>query len=95
MYWDLEIYVFFVSARQKVVWLGVSGSTLNLMSWACKGYTPTSKIEIFDSNVKQKDLNDEKTLKTLKFDTCLFTFYRSKMTLKWYFFHFLTFQRTK
>ena len=35
-------------------------STLNLMSWACKRYTSTSEIETFDSNVKQKVLNDEK-----------------------------------
>ena len=60
MYGDLEIYVFFVSARQKVIWLGVSGSTLNLMSWACKGYTSISEIKIFDSRVKPKVLNDEK-----------------------------------
>ena len=59
MYWDLEI-TFFVSAIQKVIWLGVSGLTLNLMSWACKGYTSTSEIETFGSNVKQKVLNDEK-----------------------------------
>ena len=61
MYGDLEIYVFFVSARQtKVIRLGVSGLALNLVSWACKGYTSTSEIETFDSNVKQKVLNDEK-----------------------------------
>ena len=60
MYGDLEIYVFFVSARQKVIWSGVSGLTINLMSWACKGYTSTLEIETFDSNVKQKILNDEK-----------------------------------
>ena len=60
MYGDLEIYGFFVPARQKVIWLGVSGLTLNLMSWACKGYTSSSKIETFDSNVKQNVLNDEK-----------------------------------
>ena len=59
MYGDLEIYVF-VSARQKVIWLGISGLTLTLMSWAFKGYTSTWEIEIFDSNVKQKVLNDEK-----------------------------------
>ena len=51
---------FFVSARQKIIWLGVSGLTLNLMSWACKGYTSTSKIEAFGSYVKQKVRNDEK-----------------------------------
>ena len=51
---------FFVSARQKVFCLGVSGSTLNLMSWACKGYTSTSEIKYFDSNFKQKVRNDEK-----------------------------------
>ena len=60
MYGDLEINVFFVSARQKVSWLGVSALTLNLMSWACKGYMSTSEIEIFGSNVKQRVLNDEK-----------------------------------
>ena len=49
---------FFVSARQKVIWLGVSGLTLNLMSWACKGYTSISEIETFDSNVKLKAFND-------------------------------------
>ena len=51
---------FFVSARQKVIWLGVSGSTLNLRPWACKGYTSTSEIKTFDSRVKQNVLNDEK-----------------------------------
>ena len=60
MYGDLEIYVFFVSARQKVIWLGVSGLTLNLRSWAWQGYTSITKILTFDSNVKQKVLNDEK-----------------------------------
>ena len=60
MYGDLEIYVFVVSARQKVIWLGVSGLTLNLILWACKGYTSTSEIDIFDINVKQKALNDGK-----------------------------------
>ena len=60
MYGDLEIYIFFVSARQKVIWLGVSGSTLNLMSWACKWYTPTSEIKKIYSRVKPKVHNDEK-----------------------------------
>ena len=60
MYGDLEIYIFFVSARQKVIWLGVSGSTLNLMSRECKGYTSTSEIKNFDFRVKPKVLNDEK-----------------------------------
>ena len=49
-----------MSARQKVIWLGVSEFTLNLMSWACKGYTSTLEIETVDSNVKQRVLNDEK-----------------------------------
>ena len=49
-----------MSARQEVIWLGVSGLTLNLMSWACKGYTSMSEIETFDPKVKQKVLNDEK-----------------------------------
>ena len=53
-------YSFFVFARQKVIWLNVSGLTLNLMSWTCKEYTSTSDIETFDYNVKQKVLNDEK-----------------------------------
>ena len=60
MYGDLEIYGGFLSARQKAIWLGVSGLTLNLMSWVCKGHTSTAEIETFDSNVKQKVLNDEK-----------------------------------
>ena len=50
----------FESARQKVIWLGASGLALNLRSWVCKGYASTSKIYNFDSNVKQKVLNDEK-----------------------------------
>ena len=48
-----------MSLRQKVIGLCVSGLMLNLMSWACKGYTSTSEIGTFDSNVKQKVLNDE------------------------------------
>ena len=56
----------FVSARQKVIWLGVSGLTLNLMSLACKGYTPASEIKTFDANVKQKVLNHEKRKKNIK-----------------------------
>ena len=60
MYGDLEIYVFSCSPEKKVIWLGVSGSTLNLMSWACKGYTSTPEIKTFDSRVKQNVLNDEK-----------------------------------
>ena len=60
-----------MSTRQKVIWLGVSGLTLNLRSLACKGYTSTSKIKTFDSNVKQMVLNDEKRLKKSKFDTHL------------------------
>ena len=55
----LKYTFFFVSARQKVIWFGVSGLTLNLMSWACKGYTSISEIETFDSNVQQQVLNDE------------------------------------
>ena len=57
---DLEIYIFFVSARQNIIWLGVSDSMLNLMSWACKEYISTSEIKTIDSRVKQKVLNDEK-----------------------------------
>ena len=56
----LKFTGFFVSARQKVIWFGVSGLTLKVISWACKGYTSTSEIETFDSNVKQKILNHEK-----------------------------------
>ena len=60
MYGDLKINVFFVTARQNVIWLGVSGLTLLFMSCAFKRYTPTSKIKTFDSNIKQKVLNGEK-----------------------------------
>ena len=60
MYGDLTIYLFFVSTRQKVVWLGTGGFTLNLMSWACKGYTSTSEIETLDSNVRQMVLKYKK-----------------------------------
>ena len=49
----------FFRVRQKKGNL-VSGSTLNLMSWACKGYTSTLEIKTFDSRVKQNVLNDEK-----------------------------------
>ena len=56
---DFEI-TFYLSARQKVIWLGVSGLTLNLMSCVCKGYTSALEIETFDSNINQKVLNDEK-----------------------------------
>ena len=52
-----------MSARQKEFWLGVSGLTLNLMSWACKEYTSTSEIETLDYIVKQKVLNDENRYK--------------------------------
>ena len=44
----------------KFVFLGASGLTLDLTSWACKGYTSESEIKIFGTNVKQKVLNDEK-----------------------------------
>ena len=80
MYGDLEIYVFFVSARQKEIWLGVSGLTLNLMSWACLGYTSSSEIETFDLNVKQKVLNDKKRLNHQSLIPVYATFYRSTMT---------------
>ena len=55
MYGDLEICAFSCPPDRKVIWLGVSGLTLNLMSWACKEYTSTSEIETFDSNVKQNN----------------------------------------
>ena len=74
-----------MSASQKVIWLGVSGSTLNLMSWACKGHMSTSEIKNFDFRVKPKVLNDEKR-KTSKFDTVYVTFYGSILTLKWHFY---------
>ena len=83
---------FLMSARQKVIWLGVSGLTLNFMSWACKGYTSTSEMNFFDSNVKQKVLNDEKREKHQSLIPVYATFCRFIMTLKWYFFHLLTFQ---
>ena len=70
----------FLSARQKIIWLGVSGLTLNLMSWACNGYTSTPKIETFDSNVKQKVLNDEKRKKHQSVTPVYATFYRYIMT---------------
>ena len=79
---NLEIYVFFVSARQKVIWLGVSGSTLNLMSWACKGYTSISEIKTFDSRVKQNVPYDEKRQSLIPVYA---VFCRSIMTLKWHF----------
>ena len=85
MYVDLEIYVLFVYPRQKVIWLGVSGLTLNLMPWACKEYTSTSEIETFDSNAKLKVLHDEKRYKHQSLIPVYATFYRSIMTLKWYF----------
>ena len=56
----LKLMFFFETARQNVIWLGVSGLTLLFMSCACKGYKPTYKIKTFDSNVKQKVLNGEK-----------------------------------
>ena len=46
--------------QNKVIWVGVSGLTLDLMLWACKGYTSASEIKTFGSNVKQQVLNDEK-----------------------------------
>ena len=60
---------FFVSASQKVTWLGVSGLTLNLISCACKGYTATSEIITLSKRFLKM-----KTVKTSKFDTrlCLF-----------------------
>ena len=54
--WNLR---FFVSARQKVIGLGVSRLALNLMSWAWKGYKSTSEIKTFDSNEEQKVLKDK------------------------------------
>ena len=60
MYGDLVIHMFSCPPEKKVIWLSVSGSTLNLMSWACKGYTSTSEIKTFDSRVKRNVLNDEK-----------------------------------
>ena len=74
-----------MSNRQKVILLGVSGLTFNLMSWACKEYTSTSEIKTFVSNVKQKVLNDEKRSKHQSLIPVYATFYRSIMKLKWYF----------
>ena len=84
-----------MSDRQKVIWLGVSGLTLNLMLWACRGHRSTSEIETSDSNVKQKVLNDEKTLKTSKFDTRLCHVLSFHYDVKMIIFHYLTFQRTE
>ena len=52
-------FTFFCVNRQKVIRLCFSGLTFYVMSSACKGYTSTSEIKTFDSNVKQKVLNDE------------------------------------
>ena len=49
-----------MSARQKILGLGVSGLKLHFMTCACKGYKSTSNIKTFDSNVKQKALNAKK-----------------------------------
>ena len=54
----------------------------NLRSWACKGYTSTSKILTFASNVKQGVLNDEKRQSLIPVYA---TFYRFIMTFKLYF----------
>ena len=45
----------------------------------------TSEIETFDSNVKQKVLNDEKRQNHQSLIHVYATFYHSIMTLKWYF----------
>ena len=65
------------------------------MSWACKGCTSTSEIKNFDSRVKLKVLNDEKTLKTPKFDTRLRHVLPFHYDVKMAFLHFMTFQRTE
>ena len=39
----LKFTFFSCPPEKKVIWLGVSGSTLNLMSWACRGYTSIRK----------------------------------------------------
>ena len=57
-------FTVFRARQTKGNMLGVSGLTLNLMSWTCKGYGSTSEIETFDSYVKKKVLNDEKRQKT-------------------------------
>ena len=49
------------------------------MSGTCKGYTSTSEIKTFDSNVKQKVLNDEKHSKHQSLIPIYATFYRSIM----------------
>ena len=86
MYGDIEIYIFSCPPDKKLYWLGVRGSTLNLMSWACKGYTTTSEIKNFDSRVKPKVLNDENRYKRQSLIPVYVTFYRSIMTLKWHFY---------
>ena len=61
MYGDLVFYLFFrVRQTKGNLVRRVSGLTLNLMSWVCNGYTSTSEIKTFDSNIKQNVLNDEK-----------------------------------
>ena len=71
-----------MSTRQKVIWLGVSGLTLNLMSWSCKGYMSASEIKTFGSSIRQTVQNDEKRLKRHSLISVYETFYRSIMTLK-------------
>ena len=56
----LKFTFFLCPPDKKVIWLGVSRLTLNLMIWAYKGYSSTLEIESLDSNVKQKVRNDEK-----------------------------------
>ena len=65
------------------------------MSWACKGFTSTLEIKTFDSNVKQKVLNDEKLKKKSKFDTCLCHLLPFHYDINRALFHFLTFQGTE
>ena len=88
--WNLSV---FVSARQKVIWLGVSGLALNLMSWACKGYTSTSEIEIIDSNVEQ-NVNYEKH-QNIKVGYPFMPRFTVPLWRKNGIFHFLTFQWTE
>ena len=69
-----------MSARQNVIWLGVSGLTLHFMSCACKGYSPSFEIKVFVSNLKQKVLNDDERCQRMV-PNCT-TFLLFSMTLK-------------
>ena len=58
-YGDLKINGFFCNRQTKRNLLRRQWIDVTFMPCACKGYTPTSKIKTFNSNVKQKVLNGE------------------------------------